>query len=84
MVTVMIFEKIKEILCSEFDVEEDMIGLDSDFSLDFAMDSLDLVDLQMSIEDVLGVEFPFDDDGLEQLGKLKTVGDLITFIEKNK
>ena len=81
----MVFEKLREIICSEFSVEEYEVVPEADFAMDLGMDSLDLVDLQMSIEDVLEFEFPFDEEKIEeQLKKIKTVDDLVKYIESNK
>ena len=77
----MVFEKLKEIICDEFELEEEYVTPESDFFCDLGVDSIDLVDLGMTVEDVFEVELPFDDEELE---KIKTVGDLVKYIEENK
>ena len=47
----MVLEKIKVILAEQFDVEEDSLKNDTDLQDDLGADSLDVVDLLMSIED---------------------------------
>ena len=47
----MVLEKVKAILSEQFDVEEDSITPDTNLSEDLEADSLDVVDLLMSIED---------------------------------
>ena len=47
----MVFEKVKAILSEQFDVEEDTITNDTSITEDLGADSLDVVDLLMSIED---------------------------------
>ncbi len=74
----MIFEKLAEILSSQLEVEKSFITLDSSLADDLGASSLDLVDLAMSIEDEFGIEVP--DDLIE---KVKTVGDVVNFIEEN-
>lgn len=74
----MIYEKIKEILSAQFEVEQDVITPDADLADDLGASSLDLVDLAMSIEDEFGIEVP--DDLIETV---KTVGDVVKFIEEN-
>ena len=74
----MIFEKIKAILAEQFDVEEDKISEDTDLQEDLGADSLDVVDLLMSIEDEFEIEVP--DDEIENL---KTVGSIVNYIEAN-
>ena len=72
----MVFEKVKAILSEQFDVEEDSITLESSITEDLGADSLDVVDLLMSIEDEFEVEVP--DTEVENI---KTVGDLVKYIE---
>lgn len=70
--------KVKAILAEQFDVEEDKVTADTDLQEDLGADSLDVVDLLMSIEDEFGVEVP--DDEIENI---KTVGSLVSYIEAN-
>ena len=74
----MVLEKVKAILAEQFDVEEDKVTADTDLQEDLCADSLDVVDLLMSIEDEFGVEVP--DDEIENI---KTVGSLVSYIEAN-
>ncbi len=75
----MVAEKIKAILSEQLDIEADEIALDSDIAEDLGADSLDVVDLIMTLEDEFEVEI--SDDVIESV---KTVGDLVNFIEANK
>lgn len=72
----MVFEKIRKILCEQFELEEDRITMDSNLIGDLGADSLDVIDLAMSIEDEFDIEVP--DDEIE---KIKTVGDIVRFVE---
>ncbi|MCI8396079.1 MAG: acyl carrier protein, partial [Acutalibacter sp.] len=54
----MVLEKIKTILSEQFDVEEDNITTETTLQDDLGADSLDVVDLLMSIEDEFEVEIP--------------------------
>ena len=74
----MVFEKVKEILCDQLDLEEDKVTMDSDIVEDFEADSLDVVDLVMSLEDEFGIEIPD-----EEIENIKTVGDVVRYIEEN-
>ena len=74
----MVLEKVKALLAEQFDVEEDKVTADTDLQEDLGADSLDVVDLLMSIEDEFGVEVP--DDEIENI---KTVGSLVSYIEAN-
>ena len=66
----MVFERIREIICDQLDLEEDKVTMDSDIMEDFEADSLDVVDLVMSIEDEFGLEehLPDDDPPCAQQG----------------
>ena len=74
----MILEKLKAILAEQFDVDEEKITKDTDLQEDLGADSLDVVDLLMSIEDEFEIEVP--DDEIENL---KTVGAIVNYIEAN-
>ncbi|MBQ1815311.1 MAG: acyl carrier protein [Ruminococcus sp.] len=75
---IMVLEKVKAILAEQFDVEEDKITADTDLQEDLGADSLDVVDLLMSIEDEFEVEVPD-----EEIENIKTVGALVSYIEAN-
>ena len=72
----MVLEKVKAILAEQFDVEQDKITVDTDLQEDLGADSLDVVDLLMSIEDAFEVEVP-----AEETENIKTVGALVSYIE---
>ena len=74
----MVLEKIKEILSEQFDTEEDAITAETNLQDDLGADSLDVVDLLMSIEDEFEVEIPD-----EEVENIKTVGALVEYIEKH-
>lgn len=75
----MVFEKVKNILSEQFDVEEDKITLETSIINDLGADSLDVVDLLMSIEDEFEVEVPD-----EEVENIKTVEDLVKYIESHQ
>ena len=52
------FERIRELLAQQLDIDEDKITMDSDILEDFEADSLDVVDMVMTLEDEFGVEVP--------------------------
>ena len=74
----MVLEKVKAILAEQFDVEEDTITMETSVAEDLGAHSLDVVDLLMSIEDEFEIEIP--DTEIENM---KTVGDLVKYIEAN-
>lgn len=52
----MVLEKVKNILASQFDVEEESITPETNIQEDLGADSLDVVDMLMSLEDEFDVE----------------------------
>ena len=72
------FETIRKIIASELMIEEDSITPESSIKDDLGADSLALVDLVMSLEDEFSLEIP--DEALESV---KTVGDIVKFVEDN-
>ena len=74
----MVLEKVKMILSSQFDVEEDSITPETNIADDLGADSLDVVDMLMSLEDEFDVEIPD-----EEIKRIRTVGELVAYIEEN-
>ena len=74
----MVFERIRQILMDQLDLDEEKITMDADIVDDLEADSLDVVDLVMTIEDEYGLEVPDD-----QIENFRTVGDVVRYIEEN-
>ncbi len=74
----MVFEKIKAILSEQLDIDEDSITTESLIVEDLGADSLDAIDIVMSVEDEFGIEVP--DEIVE---KMESVNDIITYVENN-
>ena len=75
----MILEKIQQILAQQFEVSADSISADTNIVDDLGGDSLDVVDLIMSVEEEFGISIP-DEDAVE----LSTVGKIVEYIEKQQ
>ncbi len=73
----MIFDKIKKAIADQTGIDADSITLDSSFREDLNIDSIDLVELIMQLEEEYDMEF--DDDQAE---KLKTVGDVVNYLNE--
>ena len=71
------FEQVREIICKQLELEESDVTMETNIRDDLGADSLDLVDLAISLEDEFEVEVP--DNALE---KFETVGDIVRFIEE--
>lgn len=69
-------EKLKEIMEEQLSLDDVEITKESRFKEDLDVDSLDLFELVMSLEDEFGVEIPSED-----LEKLATVGDVIAYLK---
>jgi len=74
----MTFDKIRNILAEQLDADIDEMTMDTDIARDLGADSLDVVELLMSIEDEFGVEIPD-----EEIENIKTIGELVEYIEAN-
>ncbi len=72
----MVFEKVKEIICEQLDVEEEKVTLEASVVDDLGADSLDVVDLVMSLEEEFDIEIPDED-----VENMKTVGHISKYIE---
>lgn len=72
----MVFEKIKKILSEQLELDKEEITLESNIVDDLGADSLDLVDMAMTVEDEFGLELPD-----EMLETVQTVEDVIRYIE---
>lgn len=69
----MLLDIVREVLAESLETEAESITLETEFKA-LGVDSLDLVEMVMQLEDKVGCELELDQ-------KLATVGDLIAFIE---
>lgn len=74
----MILDEVKEILAEQLDVDIDSIELSSNLADDLGADSLDAIDIVMTVEDEYSIEVP--DEAVEAM---KTVEDIVNYIEAN-
>lgn len=74
------FERIREFLAEQLSIDDvESITMDSDIMKDFDADSLDLVDMVMTLEDEFGIEVPD-----EAIAEMHTVGDVVRYVDANK
>ena len=71
-------EKLLKILSEQLDMDASELTDDKSFLDDLDMDSLDMVEMTVELEQELGVTFE-----QEQLAEVKTIGDLAKLIEKS-
>ena len=74
----MIFDAVRDILVAQLDLDADKVTGEAGIAEDLGADSLDVVELLMAIEDEFGVEIPD-----EEIENIKTVDDLVKYIEAN-
>ena len=72
----MVLDKMKDILVEQLECDPEDITMESLLVDDLGADSLDAIDLVMSVEDTFKVEVP--DEIIE---KIETVGDIVNYIE---
>ena len=74
-----IYEKVRDIVVEQLGAEADDVTLESTFIDDLGADSLDIVELIMAFEEEFSIEIP--DEAAE---KIKTVQDVVNYIEQNQ
>ncbi len=74
----MVFEKVRAIICDQLELEENVVTMDAILLEDLGADSIDLADLVMTFEDEFDLEI--SDEALENI---KTVSDIVKFIEEH-
>ncbi|MCI5797486.1 MAG: acyl carrier protein [Firmicutes bacterium] len=75
----MVSEKVVEMLASQLNISKDKVQLNAKLIEDLGADSLDMVEMLMLVEEEFGISIP-DEDAMN----LKTVDDIIKYIEANK
>ena len=73
------FEKVREIIVNNLSCDAQRVTMDADLVEDLELDSLDAVDLNVALEETLG--FAMTD---EELKEIKTVGDIVRYLEAHK
>ncbi len=73
-----VFERVRQILCDQLDLPEEDITMETDIIEDLDADSLDVVDMIMTIEDDFDIEV--DDEVIEEFN---TIADVVAYIEKS-
>lgn len=74
----MIKEKVLKIVVEELNLSEDKVTLDARLAEDLGADSLDAVELIMALEDEFDIQI--SDEAAQSI---KTIGDIITYLEEN-
>lgn len=72
----MSFEKVRKLLCEQLNISEDKVTMESKFIDDLGADSLDVVEMLMTLEDEFNITVT-DEESVS----LKTVGDICKLID---
>lgn len=75
----MVFEKVQSIVAEKFSMDESEVTLESRIVEDLKADSIDMADLIMDLEDAFDMQIEED-----KLSEIKTVGDIVRYIEDNQ
>ncbi len=71
-----VFEKVKELISEQLDLDGEQLTIKTTFE-DIDADSLDVVELVMALEEEFNLEIADED-----VEKIKTIGDIVSYIEK--
>lgn len=74
-----ISEKVCNIVRNQLDVEKEKVKPEANFINDLGADSLDIVELVMELEEAFSMSIPDED-----AEKIRTVGEAIEYIKKNR
>ena len=73
----MILEKLQSLIADQLGVAGSNITMDTYFEEDLGVDSLDIVELSLALEE----EFDIEEMSEEDLASIKTVGDLVHYLQ---
>ncbi|MBR4151129.1 MAG: acyl carrier protein [Firmicutes bacterium] len=74
----MVFEKVREIIAEQLNIDAEEISLDTNVTKDLEADSLDAVEIILAIEDEYDIEIPED-----QAEQFQLVSNIVKYIEDN-
>ncbi len=74
-----VYERLQSIVAEQLGVEPDQVVREAEFVADLNADSLDMVELVMSLEEEFGVEISDED-----VESIRTVGDAVDYIEEHQ
>lgn len=72
-----VFDRIREYLADQLDVDTEKITPESDIVNDFGADSLDVIDMITTLSDEFGIDIPDED-----IENFHTVGDVVAYVEE--
>lgn len=72
-------EKVKDLVAEQLGISKNEITADSNIIEDLGADSLDVIEMLMTLEDEFGISIPDD-----KINQIKTVGQIVELIEQSK
>ena len=72
------FEKVRDVIVESLGCDAVMVSMEASLADDLGADSIDAVELNIALEDTLGTAIPD-----EALADMKTVGDIVNYLEQN-
>lgn len=73
------FEKVRKLFAEQLGISEDDIKMDSDIVVDLKADSLDIYTIICTVDSEMGISIPD-----EEVVNIKTIGDIVKYLEENK
>ena len=72
----MVFEKVKSVIVEQLGVDEAEVTMEANFSDDLGVDSLEIFEIVMSLEEAFDIEIPNED-----IENIKDVKGIVKYIE---
>ena len=72
------FEKVRDVIVESLGCDAEMVTMEASLADDLGADNIDAVDRNIALEDTLGTAIPD-----EALADMKTVGDIVNYLEQN-
>lgn len=72
-------QKVKKIISAQLEVDQSVLNGNTSFIDDLGADSIDLLELVLAFEDEFGIQIDEDD-----IKNIRTVGDIVEYIENKK
>lgn len=74
----MVFEKVAELVSEQLGISKDSVKMESNILEDLGADSLDVIEMLMTLEEEYGISIPD-----EKISQIKTIGEIVALIEES-
>ncbi|MPM60993.1 Acyl carrier protein [bioreactor metagenome] len=72
----MVLEKVKKVIADQLSMEVEEVKIESTFTEDLGVDSLEIFEIVMSLEEEFNIEIPNED-----IENIKTIGDIVNYVK---